>query len=291
MDLRQLEARPTDDERNAIDAVLGHGEGHPVTPLRAASELRHLLLPALHAAQGRVGWVSPGALGYVAERLHVPPAEAYGVASFFALFALERRPPSVAHVCDDLACRAAGAESLCASLTRTLGPAGTTRDGVMWQRTPCLGLCEQAPAVLTVRAGREPAEQSFGGATEALVLRALAGAVPEGDARPVIPQAGDPSLVLLRRVGVADPDRLDDYRAHGGYESLRRAFEMGPVGVLREVSESGLLGRGGAAFPTGRKWEAVSKAVARPHYVVCNADESEPGTFKDRVLLELDPFA
>jgi len=92
-------------------------------------------------------------------------------------------------------------------------------------------------------------------------------------------------------VGKVDPGSLDDYRAHGGYRALRNALEMGPAWVIREVTESKLVGRGGAAFPTGRKWEAVAKALTRPRYVVCNADESEPGTFKDRVLMEDDPFA
>ena len=95
---------------------------------------------------------------------------------------------------------------------------------------------------------------------------------------------------LLRRVGIVDPNKLDSYRAHGGYEALRAAFDMGPDGVLREVDDAKLLGRGGAAFPTGRKWEAVARNAKRPHYLICNADESEPGTFKDRVILEHDPF-
>ena len=88
-----------------------------------------------------------------------------------------------------------------------------------------------------------------------------------------------------------DPISLDSYVKVGGYSALRRALELGPEGVIREVTEAKLLGRGGAAFPTGRKWDAVAKAPARPHYMVCNADESEPGTFKDRVLMESDPFA
>ncbi|HEX6132007.1 MAG TPA: NADH-ubiquinone oxidoreductase-F iron-sulfur binding region domain-containing protein, partial [Actinomycetota bacterium] len=98
-------------------------------------------------------------------------------------------------------------------------------------------------------------------------------------------------LRLLRRVGVVDPGSLDDYRAHGGYEALRRAVALGPLGVIREVTDAKLLGRGGAAFPTGVKWRAVAEQPVRPHYVVANADESEPGTFKDRVLMEEDPFA
>jgi NADH-quinone oxidoreductase subunit F len=98
-------------------------------------------------------------------------------------------------------------------------------------------------------------------------------------------------LRLLSRVGVVDPTSLDDYRAHGGYEALRRAVEIGSEGVIRELKDSKLLGRGGAAFPAGVKWEAVEKQPIRPHYFICNADESEPGTFKDRVLMEHDPFA
>ena len=109
--------------------------------------------------------------------------------------------------------------------------------------------------------------------------------------RQSVPQFGDPTLRLLGRIGRIDPESLDAYRASGGYSALARAIEAGPEGVIREVLASKLMGRGGAAFPTGRKWDAVAKAQARPHYVVCNADESEPGTFKDRVLMEGDPFA
>ena len=77
----------------------------------------------------------------------------------------------------------------------------------------------------------------------------------------------------------------------GGYQALRAALRLGPAGVISEVKDAKLLGRGGAAFPTGTKWEAVTRNPARPHYFVVNADESEPGTFKDRVVIENDPFA
>jgi NADH-quinone oxidoreductase subunit F len=96
---------------------------------------------------------------------------------------------------------------------------------------------------------------------------------------------------LLRRIGAYDPQSLEGYLAIGGFSALARAHEIGPDAVIREVTEARLLGRGGAAFPTGRKWESVARAQARPHYLVCNADESEPGTFKDRVVMEGDPFA
>ncbi len=96
--------------------------------------------------------------------------------------------------------------------------------------------------------------------------------------------------VLLRRVGHVDPTRLEDYLAWGGFEALRRALLRRPESIVDEVKASGLVGRGGAAFPTGVKWEAVARESRTPKYVVCNADESEPGTFKDRVLMEGDPF-
>ena len=88
-----------------------------------------------------------------------------------------------------------------------------------------------------------------------------------------------------------DRASLDDRLAHGGFEALARARELGPEAVRRAVAEANLLGRGGAAFPTAVKWDAVAAQPAQPHYLVCNADESEPGTFKDRVLMERDPFA
>ncbi|NUK20411.1 complex I 51 kDa subunit family protein, partial [Streptomyces lunaelactis] len=113
----------------------------------------------------------------------------------------------------------------------------------------------------------------------------------EPPAAAAVPQSGDPGLVLLKRVGLVDPTSLDDYRANGGYAALRRAFAIGPAAVIREVTDAGLLGRGGAAFPTGRKWQATASQPDHPHYLVCNADESEPGTFKDRVLMEGDPYA
>jgi NADH-quinone oxidoreductase subunit F len=295
VDLRHLATKPNDDERAAVDALLG-APGHlPVTnALREAQGLRHMLLPALHAIQARFGWVTPGALGYLCERLHVPPAEAYGVATFYALFALAERPPVVAHVCDDIACQAHGAEEICGELEANHGRAGTTVDGATWLRSPCLGLCERAPAAMLAVAGTAPAEGSWGHADAASILRALATRVPPDPGKAPVPQPRGADakfpLRLLERVGEVDPSSLEAYRARGGYAGLRVALERGPAHVLREVTDSGLVGRGGAAFPTGRKWQAVAQAPARPHYLVCNADESEPGTFKDRVLMEEDPF-
>ncbi len=95
--------------------------------------------------------------------------------------------------------------------------------------------------------------------------------------------------ILLDNVGVIDPERIEDYLERGGYEGLKAALRRTPADVVAELKESGLRGRGGAGFPTGLKWEFVLKSRAKTRYVVCNADEGEPGTFKDRVLMEGDP--
>jgi NADH-quinone oxidoreductase subunit F len=138
------------------------------------------------------------------------------------------------------------------------------------------------------RSGRAHAEGRLAPASADAITELLRGEKwPDDAAPPVI--GGTPKL--LRRVGVVDPESLDSYRAAGGYTALRKAIEMGPEAVIREVTEAKVLGRGGAAFPAGRKWDSVARAPLHPHYLVCNADESEPGTFKDRVLMENDPFA
>ncbi|MBV8655370.1 MAG: NAD(P)H-dependent oxidoreductase subunit E, partial [Candidatus Eremiobacteraeota bacterium] len=260
-DLHFTSATASPEERSAVDAVATRGE-------------RHLLLPTLHALNDRVGWLSEGALNYVCERLNVPPAEAYGVATFYAMFSTKPRPPQLVHACDDIGCRNAGAEQLIGALETS---------GAHVLRSPCLGLCNRAPAVLTTNAGPEPGAMQIAPATPDAVRRQN----PSG-ANDTI---GGSMIRLLQRVTSGDPESLDDYRSRGGYEALKRAFELGSARVIEEATASNLLGRGGAAFPAGKKMEAVAAAAGRPHYLVCNADESEPGTFKDRVLMERDPFA
>jgi NADH-quinone oxidoreductase subunit F len=107
----------------------------------------------------------------------------------------------------------------------------------------------------------------------------------------VHPQQGDSSLRLLRRFGVADPLSIDSYLSNGGYDALALALNLGTEAVLSTLEASGLSGRGGAAFPTGTKWRAVAEENSSSKHVVANADESEPGTFKDRLIMENDPFA
>jgi NADH-quinone oxidoreductase subunit F len=303
VDLRLTASEPSAVERATVDLVLGPpvsawegaargSDGHSARSGHAARSQRHLLLPVLHELQGSVGWISAPALGYVCRRLTIPPAEAYGVASFYALFALEPRPPRVVHVCTDIACMCRGSAELVEELERTVGPAGqASPDGTaVWLESPCLGLCEQAPTALLTIAGDDASDHAFGAASAQTIAAALAGSTPQQYAAgPVEPIGGE--LRLLRRIGHVDPTSIDSYRNAGGYAALRRALELGPAGVIREVTEAKLMGRGGAAFPTGRKWDAVARNPVQPHYLVCNADESEPGTFKDRIVIENDPFA
>ena len=268
--------RATESEAAAVDSALRARGVDPVvraeterlyTSGRARRrERRHYLLPALHALQNAAGWISPGGINYVAEVLGVPPAEAYGVATFYDLFRTEQpdHDGDTFHVCVDAACQIAGYDGLASSVRA---------EGGHVHLGPCLGQCERAPALFVQGAGGRPDY------------------VP-ADAEPFqLPQAGDLSLRLLRRIGTADPQSLESYIAHGGYEALRRAGQMGAEAVLEAVAASGLSGRGGAAFPTGVKWRAVAAETGRPKHVVANCDESEPGTFKDRIVMEHDPFA
>ena len=135
-----MDAAPTEAERSAVDGFLGLPETgwegglersardlRVVRGGREARDQRHLLLPALHALQAGVGWISRGGLNYVSQRLSVPPADAYGVATFYAMFSVEERPANVVHVCDDLACRGAGGLALCEELERDAAPEGRRR--------------------------------------------------------------------------------------------------------------------------------------------------------------------
>lgn len=289
MDLKFSSSLPSPGERAAVDAALGP---------EAGDSPRHMLLPVLHSIQSRVGWISPGALNYACRRLHIPPAEAYGVAEFYGLFSTEPRPECVVHICDDLACRLRGSGKICETLTTTLGPEGAPQANgrSAWLRSPCLGQCERAPAAFVHAAGEKPREVALkstnADALGAILRRPeLAAQLPEDDLRTSIsvPQAGQPDLILLKWVGAIRPESLQDYRYSGGYLALAKAKQMGAEAIIRELGMSDLLGRGGAAFPSGRKWQAVAAAPA-PRYLVCNADESEPGTFKDRVLMEGNPF-
>jgi NADH-quinone oxidoreductase subunit F len=321
MDLKLLDAEPTAEERDAIDALLGPPtsgwdggtrdavrDTHMAFGGHAARAQRHLLIPALRAVQSRAGWISEGALNYVCVRLNVPPADAWGVATFYALFSTTPRPKTVMHVCDDIACKCAGADSVIQAFQRSTIPEHHAPTGdhaeigpIAWMRSPCLGMCDQAPAVFVQGgfADSSDTETLIGHAdrlAEGLSRRGpiqLIDIEEESRKKPQLPfhLVNGPLTARMASPPVHSSMDLGAYRKAGGYQALDLALSKGPEWVIAEVTASKLLGRGGAAFPTGRKWDAVAKQPGRPHYLICNADESEPGTFKDRILMEWDPFA
>jgi len=279
-DLKLAVDTSTDAERAAVDAIVPSDERAVVHEterlVRGGTERRHdrrhLLLPGLHALQAEAGWISPGGLNYLCAALQVPPAEGYGVATFYELFRTTDpgHTESVHHVCMDTSCHVAGAEEFARSLEA---------EGKKVHRGPCLGQCEKAPAQFVQGRG-EPDHVPVDRPDEPIEL-AQVGA--DG--------SGRDDLRLLGRVGVVDPSSLASYRSHGGYLALRRAIDIGPQAVIDEIRAAGLTGRGGAAFPTAIKWQGVAEEHGRPKHVIANADESEPGTFKDRVVMENDPFS
>ena len=276
MDLHIVGADASEAERQAVDRLLGPPasgweggardtgrDGRTALGGRQVTGERDRLLPALHAVQDGIGWISHGALNYICKRLSVPPAEVWGVVTFYHLLATEPTPAAVAHVCDDIACRLNDSRRAIAEFTA---------QGLTVKPSPCLGQCDRGAAAFVTKAGPESLRFTVtpGGPTHI-------GALGAGR--------------LVKRMGRVAPTSLDDYRRAGGYKALAKAVEIGPDSIIAEVTAARLMGRGGAAFPTGRKWDAVARESEMPHYVVCNADESEPGTFKDRVLIEQDPFA
>ena len=230
------------------------------------------LLPALHAAQKLYGWVSEPVAMEIAKALHVPLADVHGVIEFYSLFYDVPTSRHVIRVCTDVACGAKGGDEILHHLCSRHGlkPGQTNEDlSLTIEPSPCLGLCEHAPVALV----DEEAETNIDLANETYEL----GRPPSnvyGSIRMLTANCGNGTTTLAK---------------YGKYSAFAKALGMKPEEIVNEIKASGLVGRGGAAFPTGIKWEGALKAEADQKYVVCNADESEPGTFKDRVLLIDDP--
>lgn len=223
---------------------------------------RDLLIEHLHALQDRFGCLRARHLVALAQEMKLAIAEVYEVASFYAHFDIveegEEAPPRITiRVCDSLSCALAGSERLKAELAERLG------DRARVVRAPCMGACHNAPAVAIGHALHEHA-----------TVDSVARAVAVGAGHPHIPTYID----------------FDAYRGDGGYALLQACLSgTKPIeDVITTMEGSALRGLGGAGFPTGRKWRFV-KAEPRPRYIAVNADEGEPGTFKDRHYLETDP--
>jgi NADH-quinone oxidoreductase subunit F len=228
------------------------------------------LLPALHAAQSVYGWVSEAVAEEIAKTLRVPLADVHGVIEFYSLFYNEPTSKRVIRVCTDVACALKGGDGILHHLCSHHGlePGHSKPDlSLTIEPSPCLGLCEHAPAVLTMDDGRWTIED---GSSESDRPRSMV----YGPIRLLTANCGNGTTSLAQ---------------YGEYAGLKKAKSMQPADVIAEVKASGLVGRGGAAFPTGIKWEGAANAEADQKYVICNADESEPGTFKDRILLLDDP--
>ena len=241
---------------------------------------REALLPALWDVQTAVGFISPEHVHQISHILRVPEADIYGVIGFYTLFHDEPTGRRIIRVCTDPTCALAGADDilhgLCERLKVTHGEISADGEYSV-EHSPCLGMCDYAPAALV------SARAEVDRALPTVTVHALLGEWDESYFSP----AGDAGSVLLDPSLKSAPESLAQY---GDYAALRTALtSLTPEDVIAKVENSGLIGRGGAAFPTGLKWKFTRGSPGSLKYVVCNADESEPGTFKDRVLMEHRP--
>jgi NADH:ubiquinone oxidoreductase subunit F (NADH-binding)/NADH:ubiquinone oxidoreductase subunit E len=233
------------------------------------------ILAVFQELQTRRGGLSRKSVDDVARALHLPAARAYSVASFYSMLTMPPRPGRCIRVCDGPACLLQHGQAAREAI-ETVAEDGEWRI----ERSSCLGLCDRAPAALV------------DGRPHQLLTPDPIGRVRIGwrADRPAYaePLPGE-TRVTLARLGQIDPDSIDSAISAGAYTALGTALRQTPLDVLSVVDTSGLQGRGGAGFPTARKWRFVAQAQSAQKHVVCNFDESEPGTFKDRVLGEGDP--
>ena len=243
---------------------------------------RSALLPALRLAQEQDGYISPEAMEEIAQILGLSTAQVHDTASFYTMFNLKPEGKTVIEVCTTLSCALGGAEDLMKRTCKKLGinPGETTADGKFTVKpVECLAACGGAPAV---QVNGEWLEQ----ANDADMDRVLAG---EKVYRPFEWPKSPGEPVLFRNVWTPNSQSIETYKRNGGYANLKKYLEMTPDFIVDEVKKSGLRGRGGAGFPTGLKWTFLPKDSPKPRYLCVNADESEPGTYKDRVIIEKDP--
>jgi NADH-quinone oxidoreductase subunit F len=254
---------------------------------------RAALIPALHLVQDAVGWLPDDAVVFTAEIFQTTPADVLSVITFYDMFHREPKGKHEIAVCRNLACKLRGAGEVVERLERKLGikEGETTADGAFTLRTfECLGGCTEAPLMAcdwryyrNVDADR--ADQIVDAITKGSpVVQELR---PEEPANPT----GCEIYLTKRMREVGGAVFLDDYVKTGGYEGLKKALAIGRDAVIDVVKQSGLRGRGGAGFPTGVKWSFMPKDSKKPSYLAVNADESEPGTCKDRLLMERDPHS
>jgi NADH-quinone oxidoreductase subunit F len=254
---------------------------------------RSALIPMLMYAQDEAGFVSDEMIAEIARRLDLRTVEVEETLAYYSM--LRRKPVGKHHVqvCTNVACMLRGGYEILEQAKKRLeiGHKETTNDGVFsLEEVECIGACTGAPAIqvnydfyenLTPKQFDRIIEELDAGKRPAPVS-VISGALHDRD-----PQE---TVLLSKRWGIKDSRKIDVYLQNDGYQALEKALrQMTPESIIDEVKKSNLRGRGGAGFPTGMKWSFVPKDSPKARYVICNADESEPGTCKDRPLMEMDP--
>jgi formate dehydrogenase beta subunit len=236
------------------------------------------LIPALNAIQERVGWLPREELVTLAREVRRPLYEIEGLISFYPHFRTEPPKQVELRVCHDLSCWLRGADERIAALRERYGP----DTEVELVEGSCIGRCDIAPAcaVNQIPVPMEDAQTAVAQAAEAALTPGHGG--PANGSHPSPAPAAS---------GVTWPN--DPYAtAQDRYAVLRSvlAGQLDTADIITALKDAGLRGMGGAGFPAGRKWDLVAAQEATPKYVICNADESEPGTFKDREILATQPY-
>lgn len=255
------------------------------------------LIELLHAAQQRYGWLDKPLLARLAKELKLPPSLVYGVASFYHAFRLQPRGRHTCTVCTGTSCHLQGSSRLLRELEQHLGihSGATTADGNLGlEQVRCLGACDMAPLVRVDHEGSSSFHDRMNLDQTIRVLMDGMNAKPdEGEPLSPVDIYGDPhGRTVLARCTGTDTGDLNQTGGAVAYDALEHAVQqMTPEEVCRQISASGLRGRGGAGYPTGRKWDLVREARGKRKYVVANGDEGDPGAFMDRTLMECDPHS
>jgi bidirectional [NiFe] hydrogenase diaphorase subunit len=200
----------------------------------------------------------------------------------------DRRKPKRIRCCTAAGCQSSGAEAVLKALKDEIATAGLT-ETVEVSSVGCLRFCGRGPLVATDPDGKLY-EQVAAEDAASFAAGMQAGTVTAKSCDPNQPFFAGQQPIVLENSGQIDPERIEEYIAAGGYESLYRAlYDLTPAEVVEEIAKSGLRGRGGGGYPTGLKWATVAKMPGDQKYVICNADEGDPGAFMDRSVLESDP--
>jgi NADH-quinone oxidoreductase subunit F len=260
--------------------------------LQRYDEPRAAMLPLLWLVQESFGCVPPGAELWVGGLVGVAVSHVREVVSFYTMFRTTAAGRRELRVCTSLPCMLRGSDRVLAQLKASLGitPGQTTADGALTlTEVECLCACELAPTGQLDERFVGPLEP---GTLDGILRDALRNAIDSGQSHEPEPFVAADGPVISTRFHATDGTWWDSYVANGGYAAAGKALlSMTPDQVVDEVMRSNLRGLGGAGFPTAKKWSFVPKANPKPRYLVVNADEGEPGTFKDRYILERDSHA